>query len=272
MTRNRCFAFVTLLLALILACNLPSAATPNSSTRLMTAEAQTLTAFAFQTPLALATTPPPALTTTPPPAPPVTDMATASPTSSVVLLTVSTATNCRTGPGTAYDLLGGLEVGKTAEAVGRYTPSNYWIIQNPGGSGTCWLWGEYVTVVAGDPQRLPEMTPPPSPTPARVSIVGYVYHDNNRNGIMDAGDTPYPNFPLYLSREEFGPTIQETATNASGYYVFKVSAGQYWLGYPGGPPVCPPGSVRVQVNPGQTVRKDFSVLPCSPYDAGCTCP
>ncbi len=265
MRRNHYFVFVTVLLAILLACNLPSSAPPTPSPRWMTAIAQTLPVLPLQN-----TSPRPPTAT--PSLPPRTATLTLTSTPAGVFLSVSMATNCRSGPGKAYDWLGGLEVGKTAEAVGRYTPSNYWIIRNPMGNGTCWLWGEYVTVVAGDPRNLPEMTPPPSPTPAAASIVGYVYHDNNRNGIMDSGDTPYPDFPLYLSREEFGPNIQETATDASGYYTFNVTAGQYWLSYAGGPPVCPAGSIRIRVNAGQTVRQDFGVLPCSPYDPGCTCP
>ncbi len=42
--------------------------------------------------------------------------------------------------------------------VGKYTPSNYWIIETPTG-GTCWLWGAYATV-QGNVAPLAEMAPP----------------------------------------------------------------------------------------------------------------
>ena len=87
-------------------------------------------------------------------------------TPSVAQLTVSVPTNCRTGPGTAYDRVGGLQVGEVAEVVGRHASRDYWIIRNPDRpSQVCWLWGEYATV-AGNIGVLPEFTPPPTPTPS----------------------------------------------------------------------------------------------------------
>ncbi len=85
-------------------------------------------------------------------------------TPSVPMVTVSQNTNCRTGPGTAYDLIGLLSVGESAEVVGRYQSGAYWVIKNPNSSGTCWLWGNYATV-GGNTAGLPEMTAPPTPTP-----------------------------------------------------------------------------------------------------------
>ena len=80
------------------------------------------------------------------------------------MVTVSQNTNCRTGPGVVYDLIGGLLIGEKAEVVGKYSAGNYWIINNPDSSGTCWLWGQYATVT-GNTAGLPEYTPPPTPTP-----------------------------------------------------------------------------------------------------------
>ena len=79
-------------------------------------------------------------------------------------VTVSTATNCRTGPGQAYPSIFGLPVGQTAEVVGKNTSTNYWIIKIPNGAGTCWLWGQYATVT-GDTSALPTVAIPPTPTP-----------------------------------------------------------------------------------------------------------
>ena len=89
-------------------------------------------------------------------------------TPTVPEVTVSTNTNCRTGPGTQYDLIGGLLVGQTAVVVGKNTSTNYWIINNPGKSGTCWLWGAYATV-SGNTAGLTEYAIPPTPTPTATS-------------------------------------------------------------------------------------------------------
>jgi hypothetical protein len=84
-------------------------------------------------------------------------------------LTVSIATNCRAGPGTAYGRVGALLVGEIAEVVGRSADGrNYWIIRNPDRPGElCWLWGEHATLT-GIAGGLPMFTPPPTPTPTRT--------------------------------------------------------------------------------------------------------
>ncbi|HUI90156.1 MAG TPA: SH3 domain-containing protein [Anaerolineales bacterium] len=132
--RNLALAIIALVLA-GLACNLPeqksaTTATPTTGTEGTSAATQT-----------------PASTTT----------------SSTPTVTVSAATNCRTGPGTNYDLVLIFQPGATAEVVGKYTPTNYWIIKTPTG-GTCWLWGAYATV-QGDTSSLAEIEPPASGPP-----------------------------------------------------------------------------------------------------------
>ncbi|MEW6284961.1 MAG: hypothetical protein AB1509_01925 [Chloroflexota bacterium] len=87
-------------------------------------------------------------------------------TPSVPLISVSVATNCRVGPGKAYDRVGALLVGEVTEVYGRDALGNYWYVANPDvEGGFCWLWGEYATLV-GNIQALPVFTPPPTPTPA----------------------------------------------------------------------------------------------------------
>lgn len=78
---------------------------------------------------------------------------------------VSVPTNCRVGPGTVYDRVGGLLLGEVAQVVGRHATRDYWVIENPDRAGTCWLWGEHATVT-GDTGALPVLVPPPTPTPA----------------------------------------------------------------------------------------------------------
>lgn len=91
-------------------------------------------------------------------------------TPSVPQVTVSMNTNCRTGPGTQYDQIGALLIGQSAEVVGKYSASNYWIIKTPGGMGNCWLWGQYATVT-GNAAGLQEYAVPATPTPALPAAV-----------------------------------------------------------------------------------------------------
>jgi hypothetical protein len=139
------------------ACNLPSGEPEGTPTPDL---ALTLTALAnpqeTETPSGPQDTATPEFTATPG----------STPTPSVPTVSVSVNTNCRTGPGTQYDLIGGLNVGQTAEVVGKSTSTGYWIIRTPGG-GTCWLWGNYATV-SGNVAGLQEYAIPPTPTPTKT--------------------------------------------------------------------------------------------------------
>jgi hypothetical protein len=92
-----------------------------------------------------------------------TPLPTATATSSVPLAEVSVATNCRTGPGKIYDWVSVLPVGRQVEVVARNASGTYWVVQNPAGSGTCWLWGNYARVI-GQTADLPVWDTPPTPT------------------------------------------------------------------------------------------------------------
>lgn len=79
-----------------------------------------------------------------------------------VSLTVSKNTNCRTGPSTQYPVVGGLYEGEIAEVVGKSMDGGTWVIVDPHGTGTCWLWGGYATV-SGDTDCLPIVDMPSLP-------------------------------------------------------------------------------------------------------------
>ena len=163
------FAVITLVLVLA-ACNLPE---PEPASPIADEDMMALSVAMTMT--ALYTPPPPATDT-----PAFTETATLtpspvfSPTSSVPMVIVSVDTNCRTGPGQVYDRSGGLQVGETAEVVGRNSGGDYWYIRNPDvPSSFCWLWGYYATVT-GNTSGLPVMTPPPTPTPPVTFTVSYL--------------------------------------------------------------------------------------------------
>jgi hypothetical protein len=86
-------------------------------------------------------------------------------TSEVPHLTVTVQTNCRSGPGEAYDILGVMNVGETAEVIGRSAANNYYIIHLPSNpSITCTIWGQYATLTGGS-SGLTVFNIPPTPTP-----------------------------------------------------------------------------------------------------------
>lgn len=86
-----------------------------------------------------------------------------------VTVTVSTATNCRTGPGQAFSIVYGMPVGQVAKVVAKNSYSGYWIIEIPGQTGkTCWLWGQYA-VINGDTSTLKEVVTPTSPAPTKTN-------------------------------------------------------------------------------------------------------
>ncbi len=128
----------------------------------------------------------------------------ATPTASGVTLTVNTATNCRTGPDTAYPITMVVQPGSTMTVVGKYS-SNYWIITMPTG-GTCWLWGQYATTI-GDTSVLPEMAAPPPPAVAQSSNSNSNSNSNDSNdsnsnssdsGNSNSGVVLIPVVPLVL--------------------------------------------------------------------------
>lgn len=126
--------------------------------------------------------------------------ATATETPKTVKVSVSTATNCRTGPDVVYQLLMVVQPGSDFDVVGKYSPKGYWIVTMPTG-GTCWLWGQYAVLV-GDASVLPEITPPPAPVAqssdssnSSQSGNSNQSDDSNSNDEEEEGDVSQPAAP-----------------------------------------------------------------------------
>jgi hypothetical protein len=91
---------------------------------------------------------------------------TITPTFSTPVLTVLEQTNCRTGPGKAYEVVFTYLPKAKLNILGRYDPENYWLVKSDESpTGQCWLWGEFVEV-AGSYWAVPSVTPPPTATQA----------------------------------------------------------------------------------------------------------
>jgi hypothetical protein len=142
-------------------------AAPTGSMNTCSEEAQALcksatpAATASQTPSPTITPPP---TDTPTPSITPTPIVIASPTSIAAMISVSVATNCRSGPGKAYPIEGALLVDEVAQVLGNDPTGDYWYIPNPDEPGNyCWVWGEYATIT-GFTGNVQMLTPPPTPT------------------------------------------------------------------------------------------------------------
>jgi uncharacterized protein YgiM (DUF1202 family) len=109
-------------------------------------------------------------------------------------VSVSIATNCRSGPDRSFDLLGGLLPNESARVVGQAPSLNYYVIENPDGPGTCWLWGGYATI-SGNISNVPVVTAPTPPATPRIStsvnIACYTGPSEAMDvvGILDAGQS-----------------------------------------------------------------------------------
>jgi hypothetical protein len=188
---------INVLLIAVLSCNLSGGQTAGAPdlAGTITAQAQTLQAPSGT----------PALSATP------TNTATVTPTftPSVPQVSVSSATNCRTGQGVNFDLVFTMNPGQMAEVVGKDTPDNYWVIKNPAG-GTCWLWGQYATVT-GNISGIPDVAPLPTPTPSEPAAP--------RN--FHATSSCTASGQIFVSNIHVSLTWTDVATNEDGYHIFR---------------------------------------------------
>jgi hypothetical protein len=212
---------VNILIVAVLACNMQSPVGSNSPDLAATITAQAL--------LLAAPSGTPASSGNPPSTPEV---------------SVTSVTNCRTGPSTAYDLVFTVNPGQSLQLVGKDSADNYWIVKNPVG-GTCWLWGQYAAI-SGDTSSLPEYPPPPVPT-AKFTKTPKPKPTATSTQASSGGITIIPPIIVLLppaapthfsgnrtcsgaiASDGFTPiwveaatlTWQDNATNEAGYHTFK---------------------------------------------------
>ncbi len=198
---------ILVLIGAILACNMPGT-TPSISVndQAGTIIAETLQA---QTPsteeVSIRGTSPVTTTTTALSTTTSASTLTITPTYSTPMLTVIEQTNCREGPGQDYEILFSYLAKKKLEIIGRYDPTNFWLVKAPESrTGTCWLWGQYVEL-SGSYWVVPTLTPPPTATiapPLAPSILDW--HFDCSTGSMT-----------------FSMTWTDKATNETGYRIFR---------------------------------------------------
>jgi hypothetical protein len=162
-------------------------------------------------------TPAPGLppTETPTPAPAATATVTITPSPTVPLVNVTTATNCRTGPSTSFDIVITLNPGTKAELIGKNSGLNYWIIKVPGGAGQCWLWGQYA-VLEGNLAALPEYPSPATPTPSLPVAVTNFKADVSCQLADSEGE-----IVILFNEVHVELTWTDVANNEDGYKIFR---------------------------------------------------
>ncbi|GMR09226.1 MAG: hypothetical protein BMS9Abin28_0044 [Anaerolineae bacterium] len=237
-------------LLVLAACAVP---TPSEADLFETAVMGTVEALASLPPMTA--TPSPSQTPTPTPTSTLTPTATLTPTPLPPMASVLLATNCRTGPGSAYPFVLSLQPEQVVEVTAKSTVDNYWFVAIPDQADeNCWLWGEYATV-EGDVSTLPVLTPEPAPVP-KIDFILY-QHSFMRCGSLHVSFTVVNNSrttfktakihvqDLNYPDDIFGPAVDR--------HPFAPS-----------PSVCPPGHSNF-FPPGAAA---YLVVPISPVRAG----
>jgi hypothetical protein len=206
---SRSHLAILVLISAMLACNIPGT-TPSISVNDQAATAIALTLQAQPTNGEIPIT----ATSTLKPLPTVfftaTSTATAStvtitPTYSTPMITVLEQTNCREGPGQDYQVLFTYVAKKKLEIIGRYDPTNFWLVKAPESkTGVCWMWGQYVKA-EGSYWMVPTVTPPPTATVAPPTAPSITKWD----------------FSCSTGTMTFTVQWDDRATNETGYRIFR---------------------------------------------------
>ena len=159
------------------------------------------------------TTAPPAATPTASPQP---TLATPAP-----IANITGNTNCRTGPGSIYDLLHTYLSGDQVKLLGRSPNGFFWYTSDSAGiNPDCWLWGQYATPV-GDTTLVPVFTPPPTPTLSPDFEITYFNYDGAAGQfvfyfeINNIGNVAWDSALLYL----YDPVVPQDAGRFSNTFL-----------------------------------------------------
>jgi uncharacterized protein YraI len=187
-------------------------------------------------------------TETPSVVPPADSASTASPTFTPVVLVITStplptetlcfpnafapgAANIRSGPGTIYDIIGGLSAGQNAKITGKSADGTWWYIEFSGRQG--WVSGTVVTASCVPASLVVIAAPPtPIPTPTEVPAVFAVTHVNYAVGTWNgAGFTNCPRIAAKIRVNGPGTvtyhwTRSDGASGTGGTLVFSGAGAQ----------------------------------------------
>ena len=230
-----------------------SASTPSDSDLFKTAVMSTVEALA-SLPL-MTSTPTPSSTPTLTPTITFTPTPSNTPTPLPPIASVSIATNCRTGPGTAYSQAVSLQPRQLAVVTARSSVEGFWYVAIPDQADEyCWLRGEHASI-AGDISTLPVLTPEPAPIP-KMDFVLY-YHSSMRCGSLHVSFTVFNNSRTTFQSARILVQDLDADDNIHGPAVDRHPFAPI-------PSFCPPGHGNY-FPPGAAA---YIIIPVSPVRAG----
>lgn len=229
--KYKILATILTLAFLMQACNIPTSA-PVTETPTLPASPSPTQPPSTEPPTQ---TPPP--TNTPPPT------LTATP-SVPIAFPRDVAVNCRLGPGQAWIVLSGLNVGQTAQILGKNSDGSWWYIVDPFNSGrNCWVSAS-VTSTAGNLAGIPVVqTPTASVTnvtvkidPTNISVAGCVgpISPSKIEGTIEVNGPTTVKW-RFETQQGGAMSTETTIFDTSGAKTFSASytptlvAGTYWV-------------------------------------------
>ena len=189
--------------------------------------------------------------------------------------------NIRSGPSTAFPVIGAARAGDEGEIVGRSADARWWAVSTPslpGGVG--WVSADFV--VATNAENVPVIASPPPPTPRPPTPTPVPIA---RPTVQPIPPTPSPEISFWADRTNITQgecaTLNWSVNNVQAVWVYPV--GQPYHRFPrtgqGSERVCPTSTttyeMRVLLRNGQTVFRQITInvaQPIAPTSApvGCT--
>jgi len=198
-----------------------------------------------------------------------TPTSTVAPTSSVPTqcnpqVTASVNANVRSGPDTAYDVVGSLSLGQTATIVGRNDAYTWWYVAYPGISGGhAWIAGSVVTS-ACVPSVVQVVAAPALPTTVPTDVPTKVVGNDALQIVPDLQVVPLKLPDLIVSEFTITPATPVMNQNAhvriGVYNQGKAASGQFtvvWYGLSTFPVSCSWTVDSMNANGGRILQCDF---------------
>ncbi len=169
---------------------------------------------------------------------------TPSPTLGPPFAIASVNSNCRGGPGSIYDVLGYLMAGDRTRIRGKDHPTNWWVVDQMDGSGTCWV-ANNLTDEEGDLSQVPVVLAPPTPTPADTTPpTVQVSYSPTGTSKPDEADPVTFTATASDDRQIEGIEIYVQSPRDKTLQLVQTCVGKIQCGFVGGP--YPPGTVYYQ--------------------------